>query len=847
METPVATYRIQFNKDFNFESLEEILPYLEQLGISHVYASPIFKARKGSAHGYDIIDHNRISDELGGVKGFDNLAKKLAVHKLKLIQDIVPNHVAYSLENKIVIDLLRNGADSNYRCFLDVDWNHPVHRLKGKILAPFLDAPYEECLKQGEISLAYKDEFKIKYRDIEFPVNDTISKSLLKDTSTEATIRRYNNNRRLLDDLLLEQFFTLAYWKTAFKQINYRRFFDIIDLIGLRMEDPNVFKETHRLIFSLVKAGKIAGLRVDHIDGLFKPKEYLQRLRSNLSDAYLIVEKILSEGEVLPEVWPVEGTTGYDFLAHTNTVFVKDTNEREIDTVYKKFTGNTQTFSELSYKSKKHIIENFFLGDVRNLARLFFQSLQILQYGGDFNRLKLVEAVSELLACFQVYRTYLEETNTRDDCGHFKEALKLASEKNENLADEFAALDFLFEKCPNSPDALHAVMRLQQFTGSIMAKGFEDTALYRYTRLISLNEVGGNPQKFGASINSFHEFNKTHLCNWPLSLNATGTHDTKRGEDARARLNVLSEIPSEFNKRICKWAELNKKLKTIIKNKPAPDSNEEYYIYQTLICAHPFLGEEAEFEDRLKTHLVKALREAKINSNWISPDLDYEEAVIKFTVEALNSKQFMKDFLPFQKKIAFYGFFNSLSQTLLKIASPGIPDFYQGTELWDLNLVDPDNRRPVDFRKRQELLLEISKPKPQMLAELLENYKDGKAKLYIINRSLQFRRKAKSLFEEGAYVPLKVEGEKEEHVISFCRQKKSKHTIVVAPRFPASLVKYPSEWKKIDWKDTYISIPDIESSSLTNILTEKNLKSKSGKIFLKDTLSDFPVALLFGE
>ncbi len=845
MKIPLATYRVQLNKEFNFESLEEVLPYLKELGVSHVYASPIFKAKKGSVHGYNIVDPNKISDELGGPEGFENLIRKISDYGLEWIQDIVPNHVSYSLENKIVTDLMRKGADSDFRSFLDVDWNHPVHILKGRILAPFLADPYEECLKQGQIALVYDDGFKIKYRDLKFPVSDNITESLLKSSSTEATIRRYNNNRRLLDDLLSKQFFALAYWKTALKQINYRRFFDIIDLIGLRMEYSEVFEETHRLIFDLMASTKISGLRVDHIDGLFKPRDYLQKLRSHLPDAYMIVEKILSDDERLPDSWPVEGTSGYDFLANVNAIFVKESNEIKIDSLYKKFTGNTQTFSESSYESKKYVIQNLFLGDVRNLARLLLQSFRRLNYEREFNRLRLIEAVVELLACFPVYRTYLDEANTKGDDENFRVSLKLAEQKNKNLANEFAAIDYLLKECPSSPEALHAIMRLQQFTGSIMAKGFEDTVFYRYNRLLSLNEVGSNPDRFGASIGAFHEFNKTRLCGWPLSLNTTSTHDTKRGEDARARLNVVSEILSEFTKRIWKWAELNRNLKSKIKNNPIPDSNEEYYLYQILLCSYPFMIDVPEFELRIKMHMIKALREAKLNSAWISPNLNYEEATAAFICEILRNQRFMDDFLPFQKKISFYGLFNSLSQTLLKITSPGIPDFYQGTELWDLNLVDPDNRRPVDFKKRQRLLSEISKLKPQEASKLLKNYYDAKAKLYVINKSLRFRREAKSLFEKGAYVPLKVEGAEKEHVIAFCREKGSKSAIVIAPRLLTSLVKYPSEWEEADWKETHIEIPKSKSSSWTNIFTGKNLQSRSGRIFLKEALNDFPVALLY--
>lgn len=849
LKAPIATYRVQLNKTFGFQDLKNILPYLSKLGISHIYASPIFQAKKDSAHGYDITDPNTISQELGGKTAFQELIKEASAFGLEWLQDIVPNHASYSLENKMIYDLMANGASSRYGGFFDVNWNYPSPKLRGKILAPFLARSLSECLKEGKLSLAFNDGFKIKYDGMGFPVNAEASENLLQNATIKQVVERYNNDPQLLGELLSTQYYALAHWRTALKHINYRRFFDIIDLIGLRMENPQAFEDTHRLIFELAKSGRFSGLRVDHIDGLYEPAVYLHKLRQHLPETYLIVEKILTDNEQLPASWSVQGTTGYDFLNYTNKAFIKQDSEQEITAFYRQFTGNTQAYSELLYDCKKYVIGTYFLGDVRNLARLITETLRKIRhelpYGrSKYGRSKLEEAVAELLSCFPIYRTYLNQRNHDDEV--FRMALKLAQPKNPRLANEFSAIAHLLEQSRNSPDALHALMRFQQFTGAIMAKGFEDTALYRYSRLLSLNEVGSNPAQFGCSLQDFHEFNRLRQQNSPLTLNATSTHDTKRGEDVRARLNVLSEISGEFKDSVEIWAKLNTAKKRQIKGKLAPDQNEEYYLYQTLLGAFPW-NPEREFTERIKQHMVKALREAKINSNWLTPNLPYEEAVTDFAAEVLGSEDFMKAFLPFQQKIAFYGFFNTLSQTLLKVTCPGIPDFYQGTDLWDLNLVDPDNRRPVNFKKRQELLSEISLLRPSQAPNLLETPSDGKAKLYVIYKTLTFRQKIKELFEAGAYIPLAVKGRYAENALAFCRKKGGAYIVVVVPRFLTGLLKPQEVWEKadVDWADTCISLPDGAPSSWSDIFTDRTLTSKSGNLPIRDALDGFPVALLY--
>lgn len=838
---PIATYRVQLNKEFDLANLKQILPYLSQLGISHIYASPIFKAKHGSTHGYDIIDFNKISDEIGGETAFEDVRQEASAYGLEWLQDIVPNHASYSLENKMINDLMYKGANSRYSAYFDVDWNYPAQRLNGKILAPFLAEPYSQCLKQKYLSLVFNEGYKIKYNSLQFPTNDITSRKLNKHGSTNQAIEQYNGNSELLAELLAAQFYKLSHWKTALKHINYRRFFDIIDLIGLHIEDPHVFEEIQRLTLDLAKNGVFSALRIDHIDGLYEPEEYLKRLRDKLPHTYLAVEKILAGNEQLPPSWPVQGTTGYDFINFVNKLLVKASGESQINSFYSQFSGSTQSFSDLLHDCKRLVIENYFLGDARNLARLYHRTLQCIGYGEQYDRGNLVEAVVELLACFQIYRSYINEHN--HDYTTIKTALHTALEQKPTLNAEFAAINHLLEQSKPSPEILQVLMRLQQFTGAVMAKGFEDTALYRYCRLLSLNEVGSEPDQFGISIKAFHDFNRLRQQTWPLTMNATSSHDTKRGEDVRARLNVLSELAAEFKCNVECWTEINASKKRVISGRLAPNKNEEYYLYQTFLGAFPWnSSEKQEFTDRIKTHIVKALREAKANSSWLTPNLPYEEAVSLFAVNTLDDERFQEAFEPFQEKVAFYGLFNTLAQTLLKMTCPGIPDFYQGTELWDLNLVDPDNRRAVDFAKRQAFLSEISK----LEVCLLDNYKDGKAKLYLIHRVLQFRKKARSLFQEGAYIPLPVRGVHRTNIVAFCRKKSGVYAITVVPLFLATLTSAQSNRQElyVDWANTYLALPEEVPTTWTDVLTEVEINAQSRRLPIREVLRGFPAALL---
>ena len=551
--------------------------------------------------------------------------------------------------------------------------------------------------------------------------------------------------------------------------------------------------------------------------------------------------------EVLPSDWCVEGSTGYDFLNQLNSLFIAVQNEAEATLFYHRFTGCKESFDELLYACRKSVVRSLFRGDVDNLARVLRQLLKA-------NTVQLTKKMStdllvELMVAFPVYRTYCTESQiSKSDHNVLEITFETAKRRNPQLEKELSALQRLLEQSPPSSGAAAWLMRLQQYTGAVIAKGMEDTALYIFNRLLSLNEVGGNPFRFGRSDSEFHKLMKLRQAGLRNSLNASSTHDTKRGEDSRARLNVLSEIPQEFGNQVAQWAEINLKKKRLVKGKVTPAPNEEYYIYQSLLASFPFdEAETAEFQLRLKQHMIKALREAKINSSWLQPNESYEEAITAFVNQIVDTNQrstFMNKFMPFQKKIAYFGFLNSLSQTLIKIVSPGIPDFYQGSELWNLNMVDPDNRRPVDFVKRQKLLKETQKTLCTKLGELLDSYSDGKAKIYLINHALKFRNSKRDLFQQGDYIPLKAKGAHAENIIAFCRKKSADWTLALAPRFVYTMMNGEQSLPLRDaWKDTTVLLPKDAPVRWKDIFSGNTISSGDG-LKVADAMEAFSVCLL---
>lgn len=930
MRIPIATYRLQFNPAFGFKDALAIVEYLHELGISDVYASPIFKARKGSPHGYDVVDPTQLNPELGSEKEFELLIEELQDHNMGWLQDIVPNHMAYDGENQLLMNVLENGQGSQYFYWFGIDWNHFYESIRGRVLAPFLGGLYGECLENSEIQLRYDDTgLSVSYFSLKFPLKIEsygkvfthnlgilkrrlgsdhpdftkflgilyavknlppreevseltdqirfIKRMLWELYSTNKEIRKFIEDNietfngkkgsiesfHLLDSLLAEQNFRLAFWKFATEEINYRRFFNINELICLRTEDENVFHHSHGLIFQLIDQKWFTGLRIDHLDGFYDPTSYLNRMRTRTGDTYMVVEKILALDEDLPSLWPIQGTTGYDFMNYVNGLFCAKKNEREFKKIYARFSGLRTACDDIVHDKKRLIIEKYMTGDVDNLAQMMKKISSRDIHGNDITLYGLKRAIVEILTFFPVYRTYISvDTLSKTDRFYITEAIRRARERNPGFSYElsfigrFLLLDFrenLTEE--ERVECLNFVMRFQQLTGPLMAKGSEDTALYVYNNLLSLNEVGGNPNRFGISLSEFHNFNWKRADLWPHTMNATSTHDTKRGEDMRARLNVLSEIPEEWENTIKNFSNINRRKKRIVNGINVPDRNDEYFLYQTLIGAFPFYEREyPAFLERLKDYIIKAVREAKIHTGWLKPDTDYENAYISFIERILKpfeKNKFLRAFLPFQRKVAFYGILNSLSQTLIKITSPGIPDLYQGTEHWDLSFVDPDNRRPVNFKKRISFQRRIRENHSgdflPLISELLLTKEDSKIKHFLIYRALQARKGRAEVFQKGIYLPVDVGGRYKDHVVAFARRSEKKWAITLTPRLLTTLVKeeeYPLG-RQI-WNDTQIlaveGFPDRWRNALTGELIEGGRR-----LLVGDILKHFPVALLINE
>lgn len=922
MRIPTATYRIQFTPQFGFDNARAIANYLADLGISDLYASPIFKARTGSTHGYDVVDATQLNPQLGTQEAFADLVHQLQSLGIGWLQDIVPNHMAYSSENPYLMDVLEHGPDSSYTDYFDVCWNSPFASSQERILAPLLGDFYGVSLEQGDIQLQYSQNgLTVNYYSLKLPLRlesytkfitynlgkltrtlgrnhpdfikllgilyilkslpsevaekqrqDQIAfiKGLIWDLYTtndhihdfiEENIKIFNGETgnadsfNLLDDLLNDQFYRLAFWKVGAEEMNYRRFFTVNELISVKVEELRVFNNTHTLIQKLVEDGVFTGVRIDHIDGLYQPTQYLERLRQKLGDVYITVEKILELSEDLPANWEIQGTSGYDFLNYVNGVFCKTETEFWFDNIYHAFLGYPVKYASVVQEKKHLILEKNLAGDIDNLASLLKNISSKYRYGNDFTLNGLKRAIAEVLTIFPVYRTYITPDGIYEsDRQCIQQVITAAKKQVPLLIHELTFIEKLmlleFDDALTQTEReqwIYFVLRMQQYSGPLMAKGVEDTTLYVYNRLLSLNEVGGNPSHFGITVEEFHKFNQQHQAHWPHTMNATATHDTKRGEDVRARLNVLSEIPEEWEQQVNTWSYLNQDHRS----NGYPDRNDEYFLYQTLIGAFPFAEQEkASFVERVQEYMIKAIREAKVHTAWLRPDNDYEAACTSFIEKVLDpntSQKFLEAFYPFQQKIVEYGIFNSLSQTLLKIVAPGVPDFYQGTELWDLSLVDPDNRRPIDFEQRRVYLKSIQDNIKSdilgLIPELLHNKTDGRIKLFLTVQALKARTKYLSLFQTGDYIPLTIQGTHANHIIAFARQKDKQTAITIVPRFLTSLIK-PGEAPlgEAVWQDTHLQLP-TDDSRWHNILTHQSLQAQ-GTLSIGAALTHFPVALL---
>lgn len=928
------------------------MPYLHALGITDIYASPLFKARQESEHGYDVTDPTQLNPALGGADMFAGLARALRRHDMGLLLDIVPNHMAACTENPWWLDVLQFGPDSPFASFFDINWQSGQPGPAGKVLLPVLNSYYGEALEKGDLSLIWTgDGFRLSYNDKQFPLHPGTYSEILQhrekepaanlgpdhpgriqlvqllnllkhlpprtDSGFAAVFREtrdklrelYNNypeikafideNLRIfngvpgdprsfnkLDRLLDRQAYRIAFWRVANREINYRRFFNITDMVSLRMEDENVFAATHALVLELARAGQVTGLRIDHVDGLHDPLNYLRRLQEQLNGAgdnpgfYVVVEKILSGDEELPEDWPVYGTTGYDFLRTLNELFVNSAGIALLDRVYARLRGSEPDFSKVEYARKRRVMTELFGGEMHSLARQLVELAKRDRHGRDITPNQLAQALVEVTACFPVYRTYTRDYKVSDrDRTYIEQAVSEAIKRHRAIkpAAGFLRRVLLLEFGDWLPenrrrDWLDFVMRWQQFTGPIMAKGLEDTAMYVYNRLISLNEVGGEPHSTGITVDEFHRRNRARQERWPHTMNTTSTHDTKRSEDVRARINLLSEIPAVWVDHLEKWRRWNRNKKQVVDDQPVPDDNVELLIYQTLVGAWPLAeDEESSFKERLKEFLIKASREAKVYTRWLEPDTGYEEALVNFAMSILEpgqNNEFLQDFKRFREIIAYYGAISSLAQVLLKITSPGVPDIYQGMESWNFSLVDPDNRRPVDFQNLAAQLGELQRREagdlPGLVVDLLKSWKDGRLKQFLTYKALHFRREHRRLFASGEYLPVRAGGLHYEHVCAFARRHGHTWALAAVPRMPARL-HLQSHWPEMDdtllnelpkerlllpvelWGNNDLALPDEAPRAWRNVLTGETVDAPDAKLPLVDVFNNFPVALLAGE
>jgi (1->4)-alpha-D-glucan 1-alpha-D-glucosylmutase len=927
--TPRATYRVQFGREFDFDAAAHLVPYLARLGVSHLYGSPCLTARAGSSHGYDIVDHASLDPELGGEMGFSRLSDALRANGLRQILDFVPNHMGVGgADNRFWLDVLEWGPASAYSGWFDIDWEPNEQHLRHKLLVPFLGAQYGLELEQGKLLLRFDeqegtlavyayDTHKLPICPLQYArvigdthpelerIGDAFShldrwrpqvalraKALQKElaraagenedvrAAIQAAVERLNGTVgdaqtwSGLNALIQEQHWRVAYFRVAADDINYRRFFNVNELAGLRMELPEVFEHTHSLVVSLLRSGELDGVRIDHIDGLFGPKEYLDRLRTAASGEppdgfYLVVEKILARHESLREDWPVDGTTGYDFTNLVLEILIDPSGEEGMTRAYREFTGEVREFAEIARDSKLRIMEHEMSSELNVLARDAARVARENPRTADFTHSILRRALKQVVACFPVYRTYLDlegvmtETDRRDLDWAIGQARSLDPELSPDVFDFVSQLlSAGLVAAPRSgysrQEVLRFAMRFQQYCGPVMAKGVEDTAFYRWNRFVALNEVGGYPDQFGISIAAFHKANTVRGKRWPRTLLATSTHDTKRGEDTRARLAVLSELPEEWARQVQTWSRILRAGRRDIEGAGPPDHNDEYALYQFLTGTWPaeFTGAMpadaqmlAGYAERLKSAMVKSVREAKVHSTWSAPNLAYESAVLEFIDLCLDperSRTFLAAFLPFQERIARLAVRNSLAQLVLKLTLPGVPDFYQGTELWDLSLMDPDNRRPIDYSRRERMLdgywSTRTCDRREPMRSLLEAWQDGAIKMAVMAEILTFRRDYRELFEVGEYEPLAARGSRADHICAFARHHGGQSAIVAVTRLPAGLE------SGAPWDETEIPLPEPYSSvphqTWRDVMTNRVAASMAGVFRAADILSDLPIAVL---
>jgi (1->4)-alpha-D-glucan 1-alpha-D-glucosylmutase len=865
---PSATYRLQLHGGFTFNDLQDILDYLHKLGISTVYASPVFTASPGSMHGYDVTEPHEINPAIGTLEQLREIRKTLQQKDMNWLQDIVPNHMAFHMSNHRLYDVMERGPLSPYYEYFDIDWQHPSPQLAGKLMTPFLGKPVEECISDGEIKLVYTEKgLAISYFEQTFPLSTSAYEVLqtmlinsdalpvrnlldslyqqatkgiaLKDWQQvkqqlyatanqpvlEGIATRISNDKTLLQQLIRQQYYHLCSWKEADKQINYRRFFTVNELITLRMETPAVFDEYHTFLHSLYREGLIQGLRIDHIDGLRDPATYIQRLRVLFgSNCYIIAEKILESQEAIPSDWALQGTSGYEFLSFTNHLLTNAAGEKQLTAWYHELLPESPGYQDIVDEKKRLILQRYMAGEWENLVRYCY-ALKLADARTDREQLK--EAIALFIVCLPIYRLYpaqfpLDEYAQRIIQTTFSRIRAM----NRQAEGAIGLLEALWEDMPDaerSRNRLLFLQRLMQFTGPVTAKGVEDTTFYVYNALLSHNEVGDSPSIAGFSINTFHQRLAARQQHTPSSLNATATHDTKRGEDGRIRLNMLSLMPEAWKALVSQWRERYTSDLTL---------NDEYFIYQSVISGFPPNGEvTTDYIERLQQYVIKALREAKVNTAWSAPDEAYEKAATDLIKRLLTDEN---DFLPglrsFMGNVNQHAFAATLSQVLVKITAPGIPDIYQGCELWDYSYVDPDNRRPVDYAIRKQYLDTIiaKEQTPGFFDYLAAHRALGLEKLFVTWKALTFRRDHPDLFLDGDYLPLQTSSER---IVAYARVHRQEWVLVIIPlpgEIPANAA---------------VLLPAGAPDSWKNIFTGETLAS-SGQLLVSAVFKTFGLGLL---
>ncbi len=878
---PSSTYRVQLHSGFTFDDADAIAEYLKALGISHLYSSPYLQAAPGSMHGYDVVDPEKVNEELGGEEGHARFCRRLAELDMGQVLDIVPNHMALGPQNRYWWDVLENGRSSRYATWFDIDWHSFEVKLQNKVLIPVLSDQYGRVLSAGQIKIEHTcDCFQVRYMDNLFPVAPRSLSSLLsraaeyakndllnfiadsfaqlpypdstdrdvamtrhrdktvvyallmrlcqEDAQADAAINRavdaLNSDVNALDEILNQQQYRLAYWRTADQELGYRRFFDVNSLIGLRTERAHVFEATHSRILEWIEKGVLDGVRVDHPDGLRDPQQYFDRLRNRAPDAWIIGEKILEPGEFLRKSWPIEGTSGYDFLNVCNNLLMHGEGLKELTTIYADFTAEPTDYETLAH-DKKLAVEHEALGsDVNRLTSLFVEICENNRDRRDYTRAEIRRALREVAACFAIYRTYVVPDRDEildEDRAHIDSAVAQAKEWRQDL--DPSLLDFIGDVLAlrvRGGRESEFVLRFEQFTSPVMAKGVEDTAFYCFNRMIGLNEVGGAPDRNGLTIAEFHDYCAKMQTTHPLTMTTLSTHDTKRSEDVRARLAAITELTGRWRAAVNRWSRTNAPFRS----GKYPDRNTEYYLYQTLVGAWPITKE------RLVAHMEKAAREAKQQTSWTQQNKEFEDALRNFIEHILESRVFISELEDFVGRVLEAGRINSLAQTLLKLTAPGVPDTYQGTELWDQSLVDPDNRRPVDYDGRRNMLRELERGMD--VEEIMRRMESGLPKLWLVHNALCLRRQHPEWFDsDAAYSPMIADGLKSDHLVGYLR---GKHVAVIVPRWPLRLGGR--------WAATTIEVPPGKWS---NVLTRETVAG--GRLRVQSLLQRFPVALLTRE